>query len=495
MSGRFRNPKCKLLPFIRTDIISLQSIEKQQLGWNITAFDLPKIWKESEGQGVKIAIIDTGCDLDHPDLVHSLIEGKNLISKGEMPWDDNGHGCVSGDSIVYTDKYSATSIEFLYEIINVIPLWDSQSSSWIKDISNLNIFTYSFDPVESLILKSKIKQLHKTLIKSDIVVVELEDDISLELTNWHKVYLIDEKFKIIKKRADELILGDKFIRPNGVQNCDLKTAIKYIPITSSTAKVKNIKKVKCNRYFFDFTINQYKNYIANKVVVSNTHSAGIIAAANNEVGIVGVAPKANIIPIKSLDKDGNGDLKTVSEGIYAAIEMGADIISMSLGSPVPLPQVHRAIKEAASKGIPVFVAAGNAGRTKDIFYPAAYQETIGIGAIDENFNRAKFSNTGRNLDFMAPGVNILSTVPDNWYALMSGTSQATPWVVGIAALFLSYCKKNNNNECNELRTVEDYKNKFKKHVIPLKDGNAGKEFFQGFGIIDVKGFLKDNRIE
>ena len=268
--------KCSLLPYDVEEVISLQSA-KQKIGWGITAFDLPKAWETTQGEGVNIAVLDSGCDLDHPDLVQNLLPGANMINPKKSAHDDNQHG---------------------------------------------------------------------------------------------------------------------------------------------------------------------------------THVAGIIAAVNNDIGMVGVAPKSKIIPVKVLDKNGNGSLSNVSKGIRWAVDNGADIITMSLGAPRPLQSVRKSIQYAYKKGIPCFVAAGNAGKTKEVFFPAAYPETIAIGSIDSNFNRSDFSNTGKNLDFMAPGGKIFSTVPDNWYAYLSGTSMACPFAVGVAALLLSYSK---NSSKVEVKSVNDYR--------------------------------------
>ena len=216
---------------------------------------------------------------------------------------------------------------------------------------------------------------------------------------------------------------------------------------------------------------------------------GILVAENNDIGVVGVCPKAKVIPIKVLDKNGNGSLINVAEGVRWAADNGADIIAMSLGAPVKVQQVRKAIQYAATKGIPTFVAAGNAGDTKEVFYPANYPETIAIGAIDENFKRANFSNTGENLDFMAPGVDILSTVPENWYAVLSGTSMAAPFAVGVAALVLSYVRSGKSK--TRLETVEDYRQIFRKYTTPVENGNySHKKFYQGFGILDPRKLMK-----
>lgn len=299
--------KCSLPKFKIKEVISAQEA-KQKAGWWITAFDLPKIWKLSQGEGVKIAILDSGI-ATHDDLKNNVLDGINFVQKNKKPIDDCGHG----------------------------------------------------------------------------------------------------------------------------SSC-----------------------------------------------------AGIICANNNDVGIVGVAPKAQIIPVKVLDQDGSGEMADVAKGIRWAADNGANLICMSLGSPKPLQNVRKAIQYADAKGVVVFVAAGNAGMTENIYYPSRYPETISVGSIDENFKRSKFSNTGDNLDFMAPGSNILTTTLDNWYGVMNGTSAACPFVVGIAALLLSY---NNKHKEFKLNCADDYRRILKQGTIPITDKKySGKKFFQGFGIIDPRKF-------
>jgi major intracellular serine protease len=306
-----KSNRCGLFPYERTEVLSLQDA-RQKAGWNVTAFNLPDVWKKTRGEGVVVAVLDTGCALQHKDLDDNLLPGKNFIDPKKKPWDGCDHG---------------------------------------------------------------------------------------------------------------------------------------------------------------------------------THVTGIICAENNDIGMVGVAPSAKVIPVKVLDDQGNGNLLDVANGIRWAIDQKVDLICMSLGAPRPVQQVRKAIQLAAKKGIPCFVAAGNAGNTKEVFYPAAYPETIAIGSIDESFARSGFSNTGKNLDFMAPGHKILSTVPDNWYAILSGTSMACPFAVGVAALVLSYVRKNKVNI--RLQTVEDYRQVFRNHTIPITDERyAGKKFFQGFGIIDPRKLAK-----
>jgi subtilisin family serine protease len=260
-----RKHRCKLLPFIRKDIWGLRHYNQQIIPWSISALKVDKVWPKSQGEGVVVAVIDTGCDLDHPDLQNNLIEGYDFIDKTKSPVDKNGHG---------------------------------------------------------------------------------------------------------------------------------------------------------------------------------THVAGTIAALNDKKGVVGVAPKSKIMPIRSLDADGSGDLKAVCEGILFAADNGAHIITMSLGTPSNSIIFKQTLKYAVDKGCVIFCAAGNSGKDTDLMYPAKYPETISVGSVSNEFKISEFScSKGSELDFLAPGEDVISCVPDNNYSNMTGTSMANPFAAGCAALLLSYKKK------------------------------------------------------
>ena len=213
-----------------------------------------------------------------------------------------------------------------------------------------------------------------------------------------------------------------------------------------------------------------------------THVTGIICAENNGLGVIGVAPKSKVIPIKVLDDEGSGDMLNVCKGILWAADNGADIISMSLGCPDPIDEVRDAIRTVTARGIPVFCAAGNAN-LKKLFYPAGYKETISIAAVDRDFKKAEFSNVAENLDFFAPGKDILSTIPGNKYGVMSGTSMSCPFAASIAALMLSY-SRNHKTDLN-LTTPEHWKQSLRKYTTSVNE-----DAFKGFGIIDPRKFVE-----
>jgi len=173
-----------------------------------------------------------------------------------------------------------------------------------------------------------------------------------------------------------------------------------------------------------------------------THIAGAIAAERNNFGITGVAPNAKIMPVRVLAAFGRGSVNNVAAGIRYAADNGANVINLSLGNDfVPSDVVNNAIQYANNKGSVVVIAAGNLGDIQPA-YPARNADSWGIavGSIDVRGRMADISNRAgsRPLDYLvAPGVEIVSTTPDEDYELRSGTSFATPHVAGVAALVLN----------------------------------------------------------
>ncbi|MGC9525570.1 MAG: S8 family serine peptidase [Limnospira sp.] len=172
-----------------------------------------------------------------------------------------------------------------------------------------------------------------------------------------------------------------------------------------------------------------------------THIAGTIAAADDGFGITGVAPGAQIMPVRVLDSEGAAAPNEVATGIYYAVDNGADIINLSLGGNFPSPPEERAIEFAVERGVAVVMAAGNSYSSAPA-YPAYYAKDNGIavGAVDAGGNLVSFSNRAGEvpLDYVgAPGQAIYSTTPNNTYSWYDGTSMATPHVSGTVALMLS----------------------------------------------------------
>jgi subtilisin family serine protease len=190
-----------------------------------------------------------------------------------------------------------------------------------------------------------------------------------------------------------------------------------------------------------------------------THCAGIIAARRNRVGFVGVAPKAELLIGKVLGNRGTGSFSWIAAGVDWAVRQKAHIISMSLGGPASSNELFEAMHKALAKGVLIICAAGNEGSLfqNSIGYPGRYGGVITVAAHDSNGNRSGFSSRGGEIDVMAPGSNIWSTYKNGGYAELSGTSMATPFVAGLAALILSKHMKSRRNN-TPVKNNEDLKN-------------------------------------
>lgn len=211
-----------------------------------------------------------------------------------------------------------------------------------------------------------------------------------------------------------------------------------------------------------------------------THVAGTIGASRSSTGVVGVAPESNLLILKALDKTGGGKLEWTINAINYAVDQKVDIISMSLGTPQDIPQLKEAIVRATKSNILVVCAAGNEGdnanpNTDELSYPAAYNEVISVGAIDQNKSAAKFTNSNKEVDVVAPGVNIKSTYPGGKYASLSGTSMATPHVSGALALLIQWSR---NEFKRNLSEMEIY-GQLIKNTLPLSMSRT----LQGNGLI------------
>ena len=182
-----------------------------------------------------------------------------------------------------------------------------------------------------------------------------------------------------------------------------------------------------------------------------THVAGIIAALhNNSRGIAGMAPRAKILPVRVLDRNGSGTSANVAKGIIYAADRGAKVINLSLGSNQSSTAMQSAVSYAISRNVLVVAAAGNSGcglLGAPTEYPASYSGVVGAGAVTQSITRASYSSCGSWVDVVAPGDRIISTMIQNSvglgcsssanYCTLSGTSFSTPYVAATAALAIA----------------------------------------------------------
>ncbi|HEB12677.1 MAG TPA: hypothetical protein ENI11_03260, partial [Actinobacteria bacterium] len=216
-----------------------------------------------------------------------------------------------------------------------------------------------------------------------------------------------------------------------------------------------------------------------------THVSGIVAAStDNAIGISGVSPGAKIMALKAGDSGGGFYTNDLIDSIHYAADNGADVINMSLGGSTYSSILQQAVNYAAYNNVTIVAAAGNSG-PGTISYPASFDNVISVGATDNNDVVAEFSSTNSFVDFAAPGKNIYSTMPTYTAALnsagysqnydyVSGTSMASPMVAGVAALILA--KKPAVSPVGVEKAIE-------KGIDDL--GPIGRDEQYGFGRVNI----------
>ncbi|OQY28189.1 MAG: hypothetical protein B6244_08015 [Candidatus Cloacimonetes bacterium 4572_55] len=215
-----------------------------------------------------------------------------------------------------------------------------------------------------------------------------------------------------------------------------------------------------------------------------THVAGIVAAAiDNDVGIGGVAPNCQIMPLRAGFRlqSGAGYLQDddIAAAIVYAADNGANAINMSFGDPRPSHLLRDAIDYAVSRGCVAVAAAGNDALPR-LYYPAAYDPVIAVGASDQNDLLSLTSSYGPDLDAVAPGVSILSAWPDQSYAELSGTSMAAPHVTGAVGLLLAH-----------FPTLSPHDVRSRIRAAALDLGEPGADPIYGSGRLDLLNLLTE----
>jgi thermitase len=217
-----------------------------------------------------------------------------------------------------------------------------------------------------------------------------------------------------------------------------------------------------------------------------THVTGIAAATgNNRTGIAGMDWNVRIMPIRVLDGSCSGSTAGVAEALVWAVEHGARLINMSLGTSAPSTLLENGTYYAYTHGAAIFAAAGNSG-SSPVVYPAAYPWVMAVGATDQSDQRASYSNTGAALDLMSPGSNIFSTTPygdfyyhdvfqvTQQYGTLNGTSMASAFAAGSAALLASLPRFDTPDKIYQALTSTA-----RDLDIPGRDNNTG------YGLIQV----------
>ena len=215
-----------------------------------------------------------------------------------------------------------------------------------------------------------------------------------------------------------------------------------------------------------------------------TASAGVIAAAMDDMGTVGIAPEVELLVIKA-DCDSSGSFLRISDlvfGLYYAISRNVQVVNMSFGfSGTDVDPFAEAVELAWDSDILCVAAACNRG-TDAVTWPAANEKVLGVGAIDEDWNLAAYSNYGPNVDLVAPG-RVFTTMLGGGYGVMEGTSFASPAVAASLALLLEQ-----EGAWTEAETA------WELLVASCRDlGQPGRDEIYGFGVPDVSALVLGRR--
>lgn len=439
------------------------------------AYDLLSSHKAK--QRTIVAIIDSGGDVNHEDLKNVLWINRDEIPNNGIDDDKNGYiddvngwnFVGSNDGVVFPKGNYEADREFLNYYEKYL---DADSTKFNE--KELEEFRYFNNYVKRL---SKIYGRYLAINTVDRVFKYKDDFVDFIKKNSDSIYIEAKDIRVLRNKLKDIPeLKSNFEKNSAfsflmrnlsmnkgrilVATCDTffdKNRLKwkkeyedkYKISLASAIIVENERK----RTGFEY-LNKKNIYFGNPTVVNETmfhgtHVGGTVGAdRNNKIGVQGVAD-VELMFVRVIADSSDETDKDVAAAIKYAVDNGAKIINMSFGKPLS-PQhkiVSDAIRYADKKGVLLIHAAGNDSNDIDKvkIYPELYygeklhKNVIKIGASGPMGTPARFSNYGKNnVHIFAPGFNVYSTVGDNKYQSMSGTSMAAPVVSGVAALLLNY---------------------------------------------------------
>lgn len=422
---------------------------------------------------VVVGVLDSGVQITHEDLKNEIWVNKNEIQGNGKDDDKNGfiddiNGwdfCTTADGVDYNeDSYEATRVVVLFE-----PIFDSGDK--MKDNENREkrpvdyqnylrarqVWAEKYYTAKSSENNGGMNDDEKQIFEFLEELKNYAKDIKLTSENIKRLPETTDKEKELKGQLDFLISNnDEFV---GMTMDEIIQEAKKEFNSDSESENSDLKyayNLKYNPAKGKFDIKGYgNNEVQGPDALHGTHVAGIIGASRgNKTGMDGVA--GGLVKIMSVRMVPDGDERDedVANGIYYAVNNGAKILNMSFGKSFSPDKemVYEALKYADSKGVLIFHAAGNDNKDLDYSYnyPSNFRDTemrplvnnlITVGASTRYNDRLKasFSNFGAvKVDLFAPGAEIYSTVPDQKYRYLQGTSMASPVAAGCAALLWSY---------------------------------------------------------
>jgi len=345
-------------------------------------------------------------------------------------------------------KLLALTLAVLVSVISISSMATANDLSSISQNNRIVVVSKNENENETSVALKKYKHKKiKSLTNFKSAEVVLVDDFELaKLRNDNSIHVFeDASIKVSKPKEGKQIKEQQI--PWGVSRVEADKA--WVNTTGKGVKVAVVDSgISKHKDLRDNIKGEFNAIDPKKSAIDDfghgTHVAGIIAAKDNKIGVVGVAPDVDLYAVKVLDAMGAGYLSDLAEGIEWCINNGIQVINLSVELQKDFPLLSYTINRALSADIIIVAAAGNTFG-KSVTYPAAYEGVISVSAIDTNNNIAEFSAIGK-IDFCAPGVDIYSTHLGNNYTTMSGTSMAAPHVSGVIALILSDLRNDINRD-------------------------------------------------
>lgn len=410
-------------------------------------------------RSVVVAVLDSGIEIDHPDLAGSVWTNPDEVPANDVDDDRNGYvddvhgwnfiGGPDGRN-VEDDTYEMTRLyrELRDRFANVRPDTLTAEARADYELAREAAAEFREERAEKTQLLAQIQNLATMLGRTNTILRSHLGDDSLTVERVRAIRAIRPDVR--QAQSVYLQMAEQGITEELITN-DLETVRKMVeynlnPDFDPRPIVGDDYEDLSERFYGN-------NDVEGPAAEHGTHVAGIIAATRgNGIGIDGIAPNARIMSVRTVPNGDERD-KDVANAIRYAVDNGAQIINMSFGKGYSPHKevVDEAVRYAEEQGVLLIHAAGNDAEdlTSASNFPT---RTLANGGIASNWIEvgatsweaapdlvATFSNYGgESVDVFAPGVDILSTIPDGLYEENSGTSMAAPVVSGIAALVMAY---------------------------------------------------------
>ena len=384
----------------------------------------------------------------------SFAQAARFVVEAKQPLTKNEIKAMSGLSVRLFSDVKHPYFSRLYTVSGNLTKEDLIKLKWVKEVENTTELTrLSLEPSSNpdRIVQDELFPYQWSLLNQGQTYVREKDDIhNIPLIglegkdiSWKSIYN-----KIPSKRPIVAVLDSGVDLNHPELQGNLWKNDKECGKDDKVDNDNNTLPGDCHGWNFTEDITSPNSKNPGDIEGHGTHVAGIIAAASNGVGIVGVNPNALIMPIKVMRDDRTKQQVAASEsfaqGILYAVKMGANIINLSLGWPRALETKHlrQAVSYALEKGVILVAAAGN-NNSSEPLYPCAYDGVICAAASTLDGTFAGFSNYGGHVDAITPGEGILSLYPILYdpefftvpgYEIKSGTSQSAPVLAGLISI-------------------------------------------------------------